>query len=53
MSDVIVEVPLRAMNGVASKRRSLRPKVLVAGVLSLVTPMVLAGQAWANGCCCG
>jgi hypothetical protein len=52
MNDVIVEAP-RAPRAAAPKRRSLRPKVLVAGVLSLVAPVVVAGQAWANGCCCG
>lgn len=53
MSDVIVDAPHRATKATVHKRRSLRPKILVAGVLSLVTPLVLAGQAWANGCCCG
>lgn len=53
MSDIIVEAPRRAPITGARKRPSRRPKFLVAGVLSVVTSMALAGQAYANGCCCG
>ncbi len=53
MNDAIVETPRRATRETGAKRRDVRLKVLVGVALPVLLPVVMAGQAWANGCCCG
>lgn len=53
MNEAMVEAPLHATRKAGAWKQDKRLKVLVGVALPVLLPVVMAGQAWANGCCCG
>jgi hypothetical protein len=53
MSEVLIVHPKKKVDRPSQAGNSDRRKLLVGSLVAILTPVVLATHAWAQGCSCG